>query len=540
MSDTTQPSAAHVVARAIAQSQSESDEASVGCWICQQQLWISVFFDEPGHDAEKERGTEKLSNIGKLFYSHADVKKNGIYRLYINGLGVAFKPSNDVRAQTAKDQAQTEADGLLQEKEKELLYKRGAWKELLNPRNWGPDLLGLVAKVGLEAWDGARDKPLVSQVTLSGVDTRIATALRDVTQIVDSQSVPVTAIHVAVFGSGMGAAMARLFANRLQDKCKAKGQALYLSTAKGETKLHMRFMGLLDCVSARMDDSMGQGWVAGKATLGLATLRINGPMGLSRHAQKAVHLVAGHEQRVTRRVDSIGKAQGAFKETVWPGTHQDVVGGLAHQHQGRSNELARVPLFELYYAAYDAGLPMLSMARLEKTDFKLYNGFQFTHKNAQGAGARSLVRQYGQSQGTLQEQLNWHMARYVAYLRLRYHTLDHPQRPAPAVFEMVEEQLRGFARVANHPRSRKIHLPNAQVRALLRAYLEPMALSPAQVSLLDYFVHDSLANSAMDQNAQAAGNNGYFKTRGIDTSDELPDALHAQTNPEKTANEALA
>jgi hypothetical protein len=239
-------------------------------------------------------------------------------------------------------------------------------------------------------------------------------------------------------------------------------------------------------------------------------------------------------------VDSIAKAQCPFAESVWPGTHQDVVGGLAHQHQGRSHELARVPLGELYYAAYVAGVPMLSMARLEKIAPKRYNDFQFTHKNARGAGAKSLARQYGESQGTLQEQLNWHMARYVAYLRLRYHTLDHPQRPAPAVFEMVEEQLRGFARVANHPRSRKIHLPDAQVRALLRAYLAPLALSPAQVSLLDYFVHDSLANSPMDLAAQAAGNNGYFKLRGIDTSDELPDALQAQTHPDQTANEALA
>jgi hypothetical protein len=341
MNDSTQASAAHVVARAISQIQLDHREVSDGCWICQQQLWISVFFDEPGHDAEKERGTERLSNIGKLYFAHADEEKLGIYPRYINGLGVAFQPSSEVRAQTAQDQAQTEADGLLQEKEKELLYKRGAWKNLLNPRNWGADLLGLAAKVGLEAWGSLRDKPLVSQVTLSGVDTRIATALRDVAQIVDSQSVPVTAIHVAVFGSGMGGAMARLFANRLQDKCKAKAQALLLPTAKGEVKLHMRFMGLLDCVSAQLNDSSGLGWAAGKASLGLATLRINGPMGLSRHVQKAVHLVAGHEQRVTHRVDSIAKAKGMFKETVWPGTHSDVVGGLAHQLQGRSNELAR-------------------------------------------------------------------------------------------------------------------------------------------------------------------------------------------------------
>ena len=186
MNDSTQASAAHVVARAISQIQLDHREVSDGCWICQQQLWISVFFDEPGHDAEKERGTERLSNIGKLLYAHSNEEEKGLYRRYYNGLGVAFNPSSDVRAQTAQDQAQTEADGLLQEKEKELLYKRGAWKDLLNPRNWGADLLGLAAKVGLEAWDGLRDKPLVSQVTLSGVDTRINTALSALDETVDS------------------------------------------------------------------------------------------------------------------------------------------------------------------------------------------------------------------------------------------------------------------------------------------------------------------------------------------------------------------
>jgi hypothetical protein len=57
--------------------------------------------------------------------------------------------------------------------------------------------------------------------------------------------------------------------------------------------------------------------------------------------QKAVHLVAGHEQRVTHRVDSIAKAQCPFAESVRPGTQSNVVGGLAHQLQGRSNDLAR-------------------------------------------------------------------------------------------------------------------------------------------------------------------------------------------------------
>lgn len=539
MSDTIQPGTAQVMARALAQSQSASTEVSDGCWVCQQQLWISLFFDEPGHDAEKERGTERLSNIGKLLYAHSNDEDKGLYRRYYNGLGVAFKPGHAVRSQTAQEVAQKQVEDTLKDKAKDAVLERD-WKGLRNPRNWGPDLLGLVAKVGVEAWDSLRDKPVVSQLTLSGVSTRINTALSELEQIVNSQSVPVTTVHVAVFGSGLGGAMARLFTNRLQEKCKQQGGGLRLPTAKGAVGLKIRFVGLLDCVSAQLDDNVLVGWTAGKVSLGMATLRVDGPMGLSRHVQQAVHLVAGHEQRVTHRLDSLRKAKCPYQETVWPGTHQDLVGGLAHQTQGRSHELARVPLVELYYAAYGAGLPMLSMSKLEKTDFKLYNDFQFTHKNAQGAGARSLTRQYGQSDGPLEDQLTWHMARYVAWLRLRLTTPEHPQRPGKAVYDMVDEQLRGLERTARHPRTQPSQLPNAQVRSLLRAYQQPLALTPAQIALFDYFVHDSLAGSAMDQAALDAGNNGYFKVRGIDTSDELPDALAEQATAPTQDTDAQA
>ena len=209
MSETSQPSAAHVVARALAQSQAVSPETSDGCWICQQQLWISFFFDEPGHDAEKELDTELLSNIGKLYYAHADTPARGIHARYYNGLGVAFKPTSAVRSQTAQEVAQKQAEDVLKDKAKEVL-KDGSWKNFCIPKNWGADLLGLLAKVGLESVDSVRDKPVVTQVTLSGVSTRINTALEDLDKIVASQSVPVTTVNLAVFGSGLGGAMAQV------------------------------------------------------------------------------------------------------------------------------------------------------------------------------------------------------------------------------------------------------------------------------------------------------------------------------------------
>ena len=198
-----------------------------------------------------------------------------------------------------------------------------------------------------------------------------------------------------------------------------------------------------------------------------------------------------------------------------------MVGGLLNREQGRSHELARVPLLELYYEAYGAGLPMLSMEKLKKMDPENYLSFQFTHKDGKGAGARSMVRQYGATSGSLEDQLTQHMALYLSWLRLRYETASHPQRPTQQVFDMLQEQLRGLARTASHPRTRASQLPDAHVRALLRAYQQGLPLSAAQVTLFDFFVHDSLADSLLDQAALDYGDNGYFKLRGIDASDEL-------------------
>lgn len=80
------------LSRVSAQGKSSPREASDKCFICSQSIWFSVLFDEPSHDAEKERGASRLSNLGKVFYSHAVLsQEEGIYPVYYNGLGVKFR-----------------------------------------------------------------------------------------------------------------------------------------------------------------------------------------------------------------------------------------------------------------------------------------------------------------------------------------------------------------------------------------------------------------------------------------------------------------
>ena len=69
MNDDVKTSPATAIERAATQAKAGT-EASDGCFLCQKQLWLSLFFDEPLHDAEEEKGTEIITNIGKLFYAH--------------------------------------------------------------------------------------------------------------------------------------------------------------------------------------------------------------------------------------------------------------------------------------------------------------------------------------------------------------------------------------------------------------------------------------------------------------------------------------
>ena len=538
MSDDTRTSPATAIERATTQANT-SDDAADGCFICQKQLWLSYFFDEPLHDAEVEKGTEIISKIGKLFYAHADEKKRGIYRLYYNGLGTAFKGDSAVSKRTAQATAKEEAEKAALDK----LSGIGKGEDLasLNPKNWGTDLLGLIAKLAIEAGP-ARDAPIVSQFTLSGVKTRIDNALAKTAEIVKDQTIRITRIHVAVFGAGMGGALARLFINKLRGQCRKDGDTLYYPTAQGEAALELRFLGLLDCVSATMDDNPATSFVASKFSGGFATLRVDGPMGIARAVAETVHYVAGHEVRLTRRVDSVRKAEGSYSEVVLPGSHEDIVGGYANQVRGRSNQLARLALGKLHSKAYAAGVPIWSMEKLKAKSTKLYEDFQFSQKvpvkNSE-YGARTLAWRYGETGGSLEEQLIAHMRRFVSWLRLRHDDLRHPKRPPQAVYDLVEKQINRLRLMVEHPHStyrqygdmrsfqgmienpRDTDPYSREELILLKAWAEPLPLNDYAMALFDEFVHDEMYRSAFDLAAADASNNGYFKLRGIDQSDEL-------------------
>jgi len=57
------------------------------CYRCEQELYISFFFDGFAHDQKLDAPKGTLSNIGRLFAAHQDEPKEGIYARYFEGLG---------------------------------------------------------------------------------------------------------------------------------------------------------------------------------------------------------------------------------------------------------------------------------------------------------------------------------------------------------------------------------------------------------------------------------------------------------------------
>jgi len=220
---------------------------------------------------------------------------------------------------------------------------------------------------------------------------------------------------------------------------------------------------------------------------------------------------------VTRRVDSVAKAQGNFTEQVLPGNHHDIVGGLASKFQGRSNQLARCALLELYDQAFGSGVPMLSMEKLKIKDADTYASYQFTNKlkiNSVDYGARSLSRDYGATSGSLEDQLVEHQRRFIGWMH--WHHLNgekSPPGPSQAAFKSIAGQI-----IFLHRNWRTLDLNE---RALLAAWSNPKALDGKSLNLFNYFVHDDLFDISLNNLVADLTSYGYLSLRGVDASDEV-------------------
>jgi serine/threonine protein kinase len=333
--------------------QLEQKPAPLACADCQQELWISIFFDGTGNNYGADIKKQKQSNVARLFDSHIDEDiSRGINRVYIEGLGTYNRDISDT------------GDGLV-----------GITGNAL--ANRGEDRIKLAFKKFDEL-----------------VKAAAARATNPVNKI--------RMIHLALFGFSRGAALARAFAQRMRNKyCEPDGSGGW-RTKDGHHPIEVYFMGLFDTVASvgappaaknlmrnlRGTYNSTPGYMSPALSSTAMTLaaidvflsqadghvawgndmRIPGD-GFVKHCE---HMVAAHEFRNSFPLELVmdkGYYPDNCRESVYPGAHSNVGGGYRPGEGGKSdtesNLLSQIPLREMHRIAIGKGVPLKKLSELD-------------------------------------------------------------------------------------------------------------------------------------------------------------------------------
>jgi hypothetical protein len=278
---------------------------------CQQEPWITIFFDGTGNNYDADVTKHKHSNVARLYEAHpeSDPTKD-TYRIYIPGLGTYNRDISD------------SGDGL-------------------------------VGMTGNALANRGEDR-------LSQAQKRLDEYINQAAALAKNPVNKIRVIHLALFGFSRGAALARAFAQRMQNKyCEPDGQAGW-RTKDGHYPIEIYFMGLFDTVAsvgvppaaknwlrdlrnsngngALKANPVGYSLVAATTALDVflsqadghiawgRDMRIPGP-DLVKHCE---HMVAAHEFRNSFPLDLVlnnGRYGDNCRESVYPGAHSNVGGG---------------------------------------------------------------------------------------------------------------------------------------------------------------------------------------------------------------------
>jgi Uncharacterized alpha/beta hydrolase domain (DUF2235) len=307
------------------------------CQECQKPVWVTVFFDGTGNnfvaDGDGKLDPEKVSysNIAKFaaFAHTGNDRINRTHGIYVPGVGTRF------------------------------------------------------AEIG-DSGDGI-DKAAGMSTAKRGED-RINWAFQIMSERIDSHMPLVSQINIAVLGFSRGAAMSRAFVRRLSERYKAwDGEMRW---PRGDNPvINVYFLGIFDTVaSVGYGGSRLETAISRLPSVATQVLRVAADYGghagwandlrIPSYVKKCVHFVASHEVREKFPSDSVREGllvPDNCEEYFYPGAHSDVGGGYAYGIQEwRSAELSRIPLCNMFRAAYAAGVPFFEPAKVIKKSGTLF------------------------------------------------------------------------------------------------------------------------------------------------------------------------
>ncbi|MBN3851850.1 DUF2235 domain-containing protein [Paraburkholderia sp. Ac-20340] len=313
------------------------------CKVCPKPVWFSAFFDGTGNNFQADgNGSTKAdavqySNIAKLWqFAHVeDGAMPRTVRRYIEGVGTPC------------------------------------------------------AKVGDSG--GGLDKALGMASARKG-ELRLRWMLNELNKHVGTHMPAVSQINISVFGFSRGATEARAFVRMLTEHlAEAEGNKLWwrqknMNGTRPEVVVY--FLGILDTVAStgfggsKLESNLewSLGPVLGGALYGFVDegghAAWANDLRIPAYVRQCVHFVASHECREKFPSDSVREDQTVPSncvETYYPGMHSDVGGGYtSNSQEGRTNELANVPLNNLYIEAWKAGVPLKPPAQVMETAGALF------------------------------------------------------------------------------------------------------------------------------------------------------------------------
>ncbi|RQR74492.1 hypothetical protein DIE11_24150 [Burkholderia sp. Bp9012] len=569
-------------ARAASVSTQLPAEPPSPCFRCHQEIYQSFFFDGFGQSLDDDNP----SNIARLYKAHMESDNStGIYRTYYAGMGRDL-PNQTVG--TLKKAASDSGAALLKEAKgkgiedpakkvgvdigKRVMADRAnqsifahakssildaisnapdtikkSLKESFTVKKIGADLIPAGISTVADSVQAIRDTEFSAAYLGTGFDIRVSQALADfeanVKRATDGDPRELKRIRVSVFGYDRGGTIARKFANELIAKvCKQKnGNVTYK-----EIPVEFDFMGLFDCVSTSYADSiftkavapiLGVVPAAGKGvSLSIKGLSIFlslskqtlGEYDIQKEFKSIIHHVAATELRVYKNLDSPRKSSdhANLLEIVYPGSQADVGGGFHEGENHKSAELARISARHMLDRAWSAGVPLLPLDKLRKTDPTVAREFEFQKTvsvNGKNLTVDDLFAAYTamlpKSNGPLETHFLEHQKLFVSWARYVHDRTAHESTGNSLFINTVDADVYnavfphggGLPNYEGRDWYYKSQDPNSKVpqftfgerrtvddisdktvRALATAWVHPPKLSPEVIAFFDNFVHNTI------------------------------------------------
>ncbi|MCX4026691.1 DUF2235 domain-containing protein [Endozoicomonas sp. SM1973] len=289
-----------------------------------EPLWISCFFDGTGNSLVYDKILEKMTNVGKLYCAHVGETRD------------EFR----------------DADKRIKYK-----YHEGMHCYALYYRGVGSDPNSKIDEVAGGGFGlGTRERvDYIKEQVTAIFDLHVNSIQKD----------------ISAFGFSRGSSAARAFSWEVNKddinsdkyetlvRLKIPGQSPIVNTTSRDLntyvtlkhKFTQKFLGIFDSVTS----------------IGLDPDNIEFGIDFEIHEkiERVVHFIAAHERRGKFDLQSIRlyntwtqPVSGKWLERMYPGVHADVGGGYYPGEQGKSNELARIPLNDMYDEAIKVDVPL--------------------------------------------------------------------------------------------------------------------------------------------------------------------------------------